>query len=238
MNDFNLNNGPLKPKLNTSLLVVGIGIIFLGCLLALDSLTIVTFGFRVIRLWPIIIAALGIVKLVESKWRDLSGWIITAAGVLLLVHSVYGYSLKRLIWPAILIIVGIFIVLSAIKRNRRVPPDLQKSVDFTEGTAILSAYSQKPSGGLFNGGAITAIFGGFDLDLRRTTMKHESARIDVFILFGGGEIIIPEDWEVSVHASAIGGAVDNKRASLPVTEAPRPKLLITGTVLFGGVEVK
>jgi hypothetical protein len=69
-------------------------------------------------------------------------------------------------------------------------------------------------------------------------MKYEAARMDVFVLLGGGEIRVPEGWDVTINVSAIGGAVDDKRATLPTTEEHRPKLLITGTVLFGGIEVK
>ena len=239
MNDFNSNYPSSQPRLNSALLVVGIGLVLLGCLLALEELTYFNFGgIRVMRFWPIIIIALGAVRLFESGFRSIGGWIITAVGALLLTHNVTGRSMGDLIGPFILVAVGIFIVLNALKRHRKVPPELQKSGDFARGVAILSAYNYKPNGGQFNGGEATAIFGALALDLRQATMKHDTARIDVFVLFGGGEIRVPESWDVSVQVSAILGGVDNKTVDSPVADSKRPKLLITGTVLFGGVEVK
>ena len=238
MNDFN-NGETSYAKLNTYLLVIGIGIIVIGCLAAVENLvSIHLYGFRPIRLWPLIIVALGTVKIIENKFRSMSGWIIAIFGFLLLVYSIGGRSFGDLFGPGILVVIGVFIVFYAVKRQRKVPPELQKSREFALGTAILSAFNYRPSGGQFNGGAITAIFGGFDLDLRQTTMKHDSARVDVFVLCGGGEIIVPEGWEVAVQVSAIVGAVDSKKLDPPLTDAKRPKLLITGTVLFGGIEVK
>jgi hypothetical protein len=238
MNDFNLNNNA-QPKFSSTLLVVGIGIILLGSLLALDSLEILPFGhLRPNSLWPLIIVTVGVVKIIENKFHGMSGWIITIVGLLLFAHSISGRSMESLIGPAILVAVGIFIVLHALKRHRKVPPELQKSSDFARGTAILGAYRHKPNEGFFNGGVITAIFGALDVDLRKTTMKYETARMDVFILLGGGEIRVPEGWDVAIQVSAIGAAVDDKRVALPTTDEHRPKLLFTGTVLFGGIEVK
>ena len=176
--------------------------------------------------------------MVESKFRGVGGWVITILGTLLLLQNVSRFSFEDLIGPAILITVGILVVLHALKRHRRVPPELQKSRSFARGNAILSTISHKPRGEEFNGGEITAIFGGFDLDLRQAAMKHDSVRLDIFVMFGGGEIRVPEEWEVFVQTSAIAGAVENKRTDLPVADAQRPKLLITGNVLFGGVDVK
>jgi predicted membrane protein len=239
MNDFNLNNNS-QPKFSSTLLAIGIGIILLGCMIALGNLVDVDYfgGIPPIRFWPLIIVAVGVAKIVENRLRGMSGWIITILGILLLGHSINRGRIENLFGPALLVAFGILIVLQALKKYRRVPIELQKSDEFVRGTAVLGAYSHKPHEGHFNGGVINAIFGGFDVDLCRTTMKYEAARMDVFILLGGGEIRVPEGWDVAIQVSAIGGAVYDKRVVLPTTDEHRPKLLITGTVLFGGVEVK
>jgi predicted membrane protein len=244
MSDFNSNkeygaNGEdARPRLNTTLFATGISLVFLGCLFIMDNITNYPYRRHVIGFWPVIIVVLGAVKLIEGKFRCISGWIITTLGLLLLVHTAMGRSLNSLIGPAILVTVGIFIVLHALKRHRKVSAKLQKSEDFAHGMAILSAYAYKPNIGQFDGGELTAIFGGFELDLRNTTMKHDSARIDVFAMFGGGEIRVPEGWDVSVRVSALAGGVENKTPGSPAVDSRNPKLLITGSVLFGGISVK
>jgi len=237
MSDHNPNKISPQPKFNSTLLVLGISIVMLGCLIAIEKFTQLG-NISVMRYWPLIIVVLGVVKLFEGKFRNIEGWIITAAGALLLAYSVRGLSIGDIVGPAIVMAVGIFIVLHAVKRSRKAPPGLQKSEDFVRGTAILGGYKYKPNSGQFDGGEVTAIFGGFDLDLRQTTMKSDTARIDVFAMFGGGEIRVPEGWEVSVQASAIAGSVEDKTIGLPAADFKRPRLLITGSVLFGGVEVK
>jgi predicted membrane protein len=237
-NDFNTNGEVPKTKFNSTIFVIGIGLVLFGCLLTLENITNYPFRMRPISFWPIVIIALGIVKLFESKFRYVSGWIITVLGMLLLARTAMGRSLHGLIAPAILVITGIFIVLHALKRHRKVSVKLQKSGDFASGTAILGSYTYKPNDIKFEGGELTAIFGGFDVDLRNTAMKHDTARIDVFVLFGGGEIRVPEGWEVSVNVSAVAGGVENKTVGSPVADSRSPKLLITGSVLFGGIIVR
>jgi hypothetical protein len=115
---------------------------------------------------------------------------------------------------------------------------LQQSEHFAQGTAILSGFKNRVMSRSFKGGELTAIFGGFELDLRQAVMDGNSARVDLFVLFGGGEIRVPEGWDVVVQASAIAAGIDNKAAMLPVEGENRPKLVITGILLFGGAEIK
>jgi hypothetical protein len=233
--------------------------VLLGCLLFLGNLAELPFGVRPMRLWPVIIVAVGVVKLVEQRCRHLSGWAITFIGALLLGHSIGGHPLRGLVGPAILICAGIFLVLHA-RRRRLVRMRLEEALEgiasrvrggqrhgppahgegeFAYGTAIASSYRYRPNGGEFCGGDATAIFGGFVMDLGRMTMKSDTAQIEVFVLFGGGEIRVPEGWDVSVRVSAVGGGVEDKTIRSPSVQGQPPKLLvITGSLLFGGVTVK
>ena len=58
------------------------------------------------------------------------------------------------------------------------------------------------------------------------------------MLFGGGEIRVPEGWEVANRATAIAGALSDSTHHGPTTVEDRPRLVITGLILFGGTEVK
>jgi len=250
------------PRFNSTLLAFGVGVVLLGCLLFMDNLFNSPFGVPTKRLWPIIIVAVGVAKLIEQRCRRTSGWIILLVGALLLWHSIGGLRLGDLIGPAILISVGVFMVLHA--RRRRLARTIvegavtdavqrfrggpqgqdstkgeQREGDFACGTAIVSSYKYKPSGGVFCGGDVTAVFGGFEMDLSQMTMESESANLDTFVLFGGGEICVPDGWGVSVRVSALAGGVEDKSISPPSIQGQPPKLLIiTGSVMFGGITVK
>jgi len=112
------------------------------------------------------------------------------------------------------------------------------SDDFIRINALFSAHKRKPYSGVFDGGEIDAIVGAVELDLRQATMKHDTARINVFALFGGVVILLPKEWDVSIQASAFLGGVDDQTVQQPADGGMRPRLVVTGTAIFGGIVVK
>jgi len=220
-------------------LVIGIVLIVLGGLKVLDALNLFFLPQHFfISLWPLILVGIGILKLRRQPEKRVGAYVLIILGGIFLLGRFGDAKLGSFIGPVILVAIGIFVVLGALKRQRGVPPELQRSEDFLHGTAILSSYKQRVTSAAFRGGEVTAIMGGFDVDLRQACLGQEYVRLDVFTLFGGGEIRVPEGWDVVIQATAIAGGVDNKRVPLPSCDASRPRLLISGTVLFGGVEVK
>ncbi|MDR2561776.1 MAG: cell wall-active antibiotics response protein [Holophagales bacterium] len=117
-------------------------------------------------------------------------------------------------------------------------PEQNNPDDFIPINAIFSGQKLKPNSGVFDGGAIQAIFGGVELDLRQTTMKHDTAKINVFALFSGVVILLPKEWDVSIQASAFLSEVDDQSVQQPADGSARPKLVVTGTAILGGIVVK
>lgn len=71
-------------------------------------------------------------------------------------------------------------------------------------------------------------------------MVGDAATIDVFCFCGGGEIRVPEGWNVVLKVVAIFGGTDDKtRHELsPAGAAPPRTLYVTGFIVFGGLGVK
>ncbi len=236
-----------NPRMNrllfTPAVVVGVVLVSLGLLLTLDNLVPRHWDLMrwVFKLWPLILVGIG-----AAKWRQATqegrsgtgGVVLACIGGILLLSTVGNVDLGDIIGPLILVAVGIGVVLFGIKSQRQVPPELQQSANFLQGTAILSGFKRRPVTEALKGGELTAIFGGFELDLREATMEGETARFDVFILFGGGELRVPETWEVVNQANAIAGAVEDKTTHSIPAGVSRPRLVITGLCLFGGLEIK
>ncbi len=222
-------------------LVLGIGVVLLGVVLLLDEIPglgdSALLGF-IKNLWPLILVAMGIVRLrTPEAGHPAKGWgFLAAGGILLLVTLGHGHF-DALIGPALVVAVGIFIILRTLRRQRGTPPEPDGSDDYLRGTAILSGFKRQVRSQALKGGELTAIFGGFELDLRQATLVEDTAKVDVFILFGGGEIRVPEDWEVVIQASAIAGGIDDKKLVQGPPENRR-RLILTGSILFGGIEVK
>lgn len=221
----------------TPMLVIGIGILFLGSVLMMDNLRVPGTHY-LWRLWPLIIVAIGVLQIRTRKGSCVGGYILLALGCLLSFSTIFNIDLGNLIAPLWLIGIGVLIVLHALNKQRRVPPCLKDSEDFLKGMAIFSAFKHRHPHSSFKGGELTALFGGVELDLRDATMAESYSRLDCFIMFGGGEIRVPDGWDVRVKVTAMFGGVNNKSIPLPRDSECRPILDITGMVLFGGIEIR
>jgi predicted membrane protein len=108
--------------------------------------------------------------------------------------------------------------------------------DYINGMAILGGFSRKSNAKDFQGGELTAVMGGCELDLRNAILKGDEATIEIFALWGGVVIRVPEDWTVVVKVSPIMGGVED--TSLPPKNGPDKRLIITGFTIMGGAEIK
>ena len=224
---------PFSPKL-----VVGVAIIVAGLVLTLDNLGLIE-AHTILKLWPLILVAIGAAKIRQDRGgSSLGGWFLVLGGAFLLLFTFGHGHLADALGPMLVVAVGILIVVKALKQNRGVPPELARSEDFLQGTAIFGGFKRRVSTQTFKGGELTAIFGGYEVDLRQAVLENGQARIDVFVLFGGGEIRVPEGWEISNRATAIAGALNDSTHHGPAAPDSRPRLVVTGLILFGGTEVK
>lgn len=223
---------PFSPKL-----VLGVGIIVMGLVLTLDNLGLVE-AHLIFRLWPLILVALGVAKLRQEGSGGTGAWVLIFVGAFILMANFGHLRLTDALGPLLIVALGILLVVKALKQSRGVPPELEKSDDFLQGTAIFGSFKRRVLTQALRGGELTAIFGGFEVDLRHAALAEAQARMDVFVLFGGGEIRVPEGWEIANRATSIMGSVGDSTYHGGDTQTGRPRLVLTGLTLFGGVEVK
>ncbi|HJV49594.1 MAG TPA: DUF5668 domain-containing protein [Geothrix sp.] len=224
---------PFSPKL-----VLGIAIITAGLVLTLDNLNLIE-AHTIFKLWPLVLVAMGIAKIrQDGSGGGLGGWFLVLGGAFLLLVTFAHGHLGDALGPMLVVALGILIVTKALKQNRGVPPELAHSEDFLQGTAIFGAFKRRMLSQTFKGGELTAIFGGYEVDLRQAAVENGMARIDVFVLFGGGEIRVPDGWEIVNRATAMFGALNDSTHHGPGSAEGRPRLVVTGLILFGGTEVK
>ncbi|RKT57572.1 cell wall-active antibiotic response 4TMS protein YvqF [Saccharothrix australiensis] len=85
--------------------------------------------------------------------------------------------------------------------------------------------------------SVVAIMGGVALDLSRARFVEAETTINVFALWGGVEIRVPEDVTVRVDGAGIMGAFEDNTHDTP-TVPGGPVVRITGVALMAGVEVR
>jgi predicted membrane protein len=207
---------------------IGIILVLLGCAFLFRNLGWIPDITRHIFSWPNILILIGVAFLFSGKPRP--------ALVLILIGGFFWTQQfwhidMTLFWPALLIFLGIVFLLknrdSSAKSNST---DTNKFDD----AVIFSGSKKTYSSQAFEGGKISAMFGGTELDLREAK-PVDGATIDLFIMFGGADVKIPANWNVVIEASPIFGGISDDRDKVA---KDGPTIRLTGTVLFGGVDIK
>jgi predicted membrane protein len=91
----------------------------------------------------------------------------------------------------------------------------------------------------FQGGEAFAMFGGIELDLRKAGTTREEIVIEVNAIFGGVEVRVPENWNITVRGAGIFGGYEDKTMDTRVApDAKQPRLIVNGFAVFGGVVIQ
>jgi hypothetical protein len=225
--------------------VIGVCIALVGVSLTLDRLGLLDAG-RILRFWPLSLVIVG--GLMVSQSTDTHGRVRGAmvAGIGLWIFlNIRGLvpSIWQLFWPVMLILIGTSLAFQSTRRRsgwRGATSDADHRISMFSVWSGAKRVSHSPT---FSGGDMTAIMGGGQLDLRLANVAPgEAAVLDIFIIMGGMEIMVPSHWTVDTPIVPFLGAVEDKRfGTLPVerkVNEPGPRLILRGLVLMGGVEIK
>jgi len=221
----------------TGRMIFGLLLLGFGAIWTLDNLDILE-GSSITRYWPALLLAWGICLLtgIGCRRRLLAGSIWTFIGGWLLAWELelVEYSIFDL-WPIALIFLGGILIFRAWRgRSFRSP---ERDDDPVLNTfVVMGGAERKVVSESFRGGEVSAIMGGADIDLCSATLAPNGALVDVFAMFGGVDLIVPEGWRVIGQVTPIlGGFEDN---TVPPLDPAAPTLKVRGMAIMGGVEVK
>lgn len=224
--------------------VVGLVFLVIGVVFLLENLT--DWGIPWGGWWPLILIVAGLWNIARNRsW--FGGLTITALGVFFLLDTqdVWEYTIGDIwrFWPVVLILIGAKILLSRRRKGKKarqapgphlednsVPGELDVTTVFREDKRRVTDQS-------FSGGQITCVFGAAKLNLVDADLAGGEATLDVTLVFGGASIRVPDHWTVDVRTTNLFGGVDDERSQPPLGTA-RGRLTITGTCLFGGIELE
>ena len=119
-------------------------------------------------------------------------------------------------------------------KQQIVPVDAPEA-DEVKLVAIFEPIAFRSTASRFRGGTIDTWYGGGVIDLREATLDPAGATLHLRAVFGGGQIVVPEDWQVETHTVGIGGLGDGRTRIERPEDAPR--LTIEAVVVFGGFGV-
>jgi len=210
--------------------------------------------------WHVLLIAVGIFIGLRHNFRGGPWAILILVGGFFLVQDTFpNIPLRRFAWPAALIFIGLMIILSPRRHSRRWRRQWRdewgeraergygtqsfassregySSEDFVDSTAIFGGVHKKIVSKNFKGGDVTSIMGGTELDLTQADFTGV-IRLDVTQVMGGTKIIVPAHWEVRTEVNALFAGFEDKRQQPAVTN-PDKVLILDGTSIFGGIELK
>ncbi len=238
--------GAAPARLLFGLLVVSLGVIFLGANLRWFD------GREVLRqFWPVALVAIGVSFLMRTRETGSSRlW-----GIVWIVGGSWIYAQNRgwirvdfwdVFFPAALILVGGSLVWRSFRGGSRYRRLGERGSfrrrraaigdDFIRGSAIMSGSVLRSTSTAFRGADLMAFMGGVNLDLSEAKMEETEATVDVTAFWGGIEIRVPKEWSVTSKVIPFMGGYEDK--TRPTGTVPTKRLIVRGAVVMGGVEVK
>ena len=209
--------------------LVGIFLAAIGLFLLLDNLRIIPYELYFLRSWQMLLIVIGVFNFLTG--RKNAAFVLIAIGGFFLIDDFFRIDFRDF-WPVILIIVGVAFFLS----RRSGKESGAEDVNFFDDINIFGGGDKQYVSPNLEGGKVTNIFGGSNIDLRQSHPVPDAV-IEVFTLFGGCEIIVPEDWRVKIEATSIFGAFNDERNITNQSEE-NPRVIIKGFTMFGGGELK
>ena len=216
----------------------GLILIIIGGIFTLHTFHIMDIGGFFHHWWPAVLILIGLYKL---KGRDKTwGAIFFVSGSILLLSTLdiinWGSILR--FWPVLLIALGVNLIM---KSRRTVKPVTHRedrvNDDVIQSVTLFGGVDRVVTSNQFRGGDITVIFGGADLDLRQMTVDPEGCELNLTALFGGIEVRVSADTQVSISGTPFLGAIENNTDLIPDSEV-KQQLYIRCTTAFGGIEIR
>ncbi len=241
----------MMKKMLCGLMVVLLGVVFL-----LHNLEILPYSFEIFKYWPIFIMLIGLGDVFDRGRIQLDSIILIAIGGIFLLcnFDLLSFDLIwKLFFPAIVILIGLAIMFPKYKSNKELAEVIHDKSNETTISGVFSNTNSKNTFNSFSKGNVNAIFGGATLNLSDAEFS-EKAVCQVTSIFGGVDLILPEDVSVNIEGlTFVFGGLDDYRnktkrkkkddeesepTSKKKSSDKKKVLYLVGTVIFGGVDIK
>ena len=221
-------------RIFTGLLIIGIGVLFL-----LGSLEKIDVWDVLADYWPLILIFIGVSHLFSNQFRNTTSGIILilVGGFFMLANlDVLEYNLWHVLWPVLIIAVGLWILFRPrFKGTKKKAPEVKE--DDLGAFVMFAGIDRRIESQSFRGGKATALMGAVEIDMRDAKLEGNEATLELTAILGAVEIRIPREWKVEVDSSAILGAVEDKFKSDSL-ETTQSTLYIKASAILGAIEIR
>jgi hypothetical protein len=245
----------------TPQVIIGLFIVAFGLTLTAGNIGWIEDTRQVLRwFWPLGLLSVGLTLLLGHTERSgkFFGGLVTLFGLATLADRLDWWMFNPFNWwPLILVFLGLVLI-------SRARSGVPSAAPLDSSDSVLSAFAfwsgiRRRITGLFRRADLTAIMGGIEVDLRGATITGDAV-IDVFAMWGGIDLAVPPDCDVANEIVAIMGGVDDKTSGstlgggrkvmggigkfgssidpVPGLTPGRPRIVLRGFAIMGGVEIK
>lgn len=219
-------------------IILGIILILVGVIFGLNALDITDIDIFFDGWWTLFIIIPCLIGVFNDQ--DVTGDIIGLGIGIVLFLACQDILSFEIIWklmvPAILVIIGLVIIFKDVfqgkvkKEMSKVEKKDAQTYSATFGSQRLNFDNEE-----FKGCELSAVFGEVVCDLRGAKLSSDVV-INVSCIFGGIDILVPNDIKVKVTSTPVFGGVDNKYINSKKEKAKT--IYINATCVFGGVDIK
>lgn len=225
--------------------LLGVIIIAAGFLLLLSNMGFLPYELKHIFFsWQMLLIGIGAISFFSSESRTPGTIMILIGGIFLVPRIIdIPFNVWHLFWPIILIGIGVLILTKRLPRSawQRPQPSVNNQ-NLNEGYIheenIFSGGKQRVMHQVFRGGHINCVFGGSEVDLTQASLGEGINELEVNTIFGGVTLIVPSDWRIQLKMTSIMGGFSDKRAYVKENPDSSRILIIKGSTIFGGGEIK
>jgi len=185
-------------------------------------------------IWPLFVIEAGALQLVLGRPRHWMGPVLLMAlgGILLAFTTGVLSTVGPVLWAVIFIALGVSVIMRSFTGR-----SVSRDVDLVNSFVLFAGREMASHSKNFQGGSVSSVFGGTELDLRDAELAPGAA-LEVFSAFGGTEITVPYGWRVEMQGMPLFGGFENATAKDIDLPVDAPVLAIDGVALFGGIEVR
>jgi predicted membrane protein len=219
-----------------SRIVFGGILVLIGFLLLLSQLDIIDFGDVIGMFWPLILITVGLWLWARRRFRASVGPMILVFLGLILQMAMLDLFSGEFFGVAIgvaLVLGGLWLIM---RKGRPVKAPEVSGADSIDQWVAFGGVEETITSQGFQGGTVTTIFGGAEIDLRQATIATGEWRLELTAIFGGIELRVPRGCRIIVDGSTILGGIEDKTDGGEYPEAA-PTLKIEALAVFGGVEI-
>lgn len=254
---MNKSTANTKKGLNLAV-IIGIALVVVGLILLAFNFGWLNSAVKsIIFSWPMLLILLALIGF--SKRNRIFSMLLLLVGLFFLlprVESAYpgilggaGGNFVSNYWPLLLVVAGLIVIVEVVVNRREIVCSTNNDVNGnadTDGTSgwvvkdvIFGSSESIFLNPIFKGGDIDVVFGGVVLDLRKTTLPEETVYLNIDAVFGGVTLYIPDDWSVKTRFESVFGGYSDKRPNAPIASPEgSPKLILQGSLMFGGCTVQ